>query len=83
MSVIKYPLSTEKAIRDREFNAKFAFIVDRKATKLDIKMALENDFGVHVAKVNTMITPEGKKKAYVQFASPDEVMDLATKLGLM
>lgn len=83
MSVIKYPLSTEKAIREREYGAKFVFVVDRKATKQDILLALKEEFNVTPLSVNTMMTSDGKKKAYVQFSSPEEVMDLATKLGLM
>ena len=41
---IKHPLSTEKAIRLMESENKLLFIVDRKATKKDVKEAVEKMF---------------------------------------
>ena len=65
MNVIKYPLSTEKSIRLMESENKLVFIVERKARKGDIKEELEKIFKVKVKHINTLITPEGKKKAYI------------------
>ncbi|MBU0666264.1 MAG: 50S ribosomal protein L23 [Nanoarchaeota archaeon] len=83
MNIIKYPLSTEKSIRLMESENKLIFIVERKVTKRDIKEALETKFKVKVQKINTLITPSGKKKAYVKFLPETPAIDLATKLGLM
>lgn len=83
MSIIKYPLSTEKSIRLMESENKLVFIVDIKAKKGEIKEELEKTFKVKVVQVRTLITPEGKKKAYVRFAEESPAIDLATKLGLM
>ena len=41
--IIKYPLSTEKAIRLMESENKLVFVVDDKASKQEIKKAIEKD----------------------------------------
>ena len=50
--ILKYPLSTEKSIRQIEFENKLVFVVDRKATKPAVKKAVEELFKVKVAAVN-------------------------------
>ena len=81
--IIKAPISTEKAIRLMEAENKLVFEVDRKATKAIIKTELESMFNVKVKKVNTLIGPDAKKRAYVTFAEDTPAIDLATKLELM
>ncbi len=81
--VIKHPLSTEKAIRLMESENKLLFIVDKKATKKDVKQAVEKMFKVKIEKVNTLVGPDGKKRAYVKFAAENPAIDVATQLGLM
>ena len=46
--VIKRPLITEKAERDREALRQYAFEVHREATKIQVKQAVEKLFNVHV-----------------------------------
>ena len=81
--IIKYPLATEKAVRIMEAENKLVFVVDNKATKKDIKQAVETAFKVKVIRVNTMNTISGKKKAYVKLAIDTPAIDVATQLGLM
>lgn len=52
--VIKKPLITEKNSMLAE-NGVYAFEVDKDATKLDIKMAVEKSFRVKVASVRTQV----------------------------
>jgi ribosomal protein L23 len=59
------------------------FIVDKAATKADIKTAIENQFSTKVVKVNVMNGPDGKKKAYVKFSPETPAIELATNLGMM
>lgn len=80
--VIKYPVSTEKAIRLMEAENKLVFVVDFKATKPEIKKAIEELFKAKVRDVNTLIT-NGKKRAYVRFSPESPAIDIATSLGLM
>jgi large subunit ribosomal protein L23 len=80
---IKYPLATEKAVRLMEAENKLVLIVDRKATKKDIKNAVETLFQVKVLKVTTLHTPDNRKKAYLLLSQETPAIDVATKLGLM
>jgi large subunit ribosomal protein L23 len=53
-SVLKRPLFTEKNDRLKEKFNKFAFEVEMKANKIEVRQAVEQIFGVSVVKVNTM-----------------------------
>lgn len=80
---IKHPLSTEKAIRLMESENKLLFVIDIKANKKDVKEAVEKMFKAKVEKVNTLIGPDGIKRAYVKFSAETPAIDIATQLGLM
>ncbi len=81
--IVKFPLSTEKSIRLLESENKLVFVVDMKATKPEIKQAIEEIFKAKVVKVNTLIAMNGKKKAYVKFSDDTPAIDIATNMGLM
>lgn len=81
--VIKYPLSTEKSIRLMESENKLIFVVNKKATKKDIKQAIEEMFKVEIDKVNVLINVDGEKRAYIKFSQKNPAIDIATKMGLM
>ena len=83
MNIIKYPLATEKAVRYIDAENKLIFVVDKNATKAQIKEAVEEQLKAKVARVNTMNGPDGQKRAYVRFADDSPAIDIATKLGLM
>ena len=53
MSVLKKPLVTEKVSALNE-KGKYGFIVDIEANKVEIKKAVEKQYGVTVESVNTM-----------------------------
>jgi large subunit ribosomal protein L23 len=59
--VIKGPLITEKLDRAREKFRQYSFIVDKKATKVDVARAVETLFKVSVEGVRTNIV-RGKVK---------------------
>ena len=81
--VVKYPLSTEKSIRQMEAENTLIFVVDKKATKQMIKERIEKLYNVKVKKVNTCIDTKNRKKAYITFSEDTPAIDLATQLGLM
>jgi large subunit ribosomal protein L23 len=83
MKIIKHPLSTEKSIRLMEAENKLIFVVDRKATKADIKKEMEEIFNVKVTSVNVQLSNKGYKKAYVRFSDDNPAIDIATHLGLL
>ncbi|XP_041501687.1 60S ribosomal protein L23a-like [Microtus oregoni] len=73
-AIIKFPLTTESAMKKIEDDNTLVFIVDIKANKHQIK---------DVAKVNTLIRPDGEKKAYVRLAPDYDALDVANKIGII
>jgi len=61
INLIKYPILTEKTIRLIEQN-QYSFMVERKATKVAIKAAVEELFDVNVVSVRTAVQPLKKKR---------------------
>ena len=53
MSVLKKPLVTEKVSALNE-KGRYGFFVDINANKVEIKKAVEKQYGVNVVSVNTM-----------------------------
>ena len=82
-NVIKHPHMTEQAMDMVDRENKIVIIVDLDADKKQVKNAVETLFGVTVKKVNTQITPQAQKKAYIRLSKSDDAMDVATKLGMM
>jgi len=79
---IHYPLVTEKAMNDMDFDNKLQFIVDLDAEKGEVADAVEERFGVEVTDVNTMVTMDGEKKAVVTLSEADDAQDVASRLGV-
>jgi large subunit ribosomal protein L23 len=65
MSVLKKPLVTEKVSALNE-KGKYGFIVDTDANKVEIKNAVEKQYGVNVEQVNTMVVMGKKKTRYTK-----------------
>lgn len=61
MSILKRPLVTEKFNKIGEKLNKYAFVVEKKATKPEIQTAVEKLYGVNVESINTMVYA-GKSK---------------------
>ncbi len=80
--IIKKPLITEKTFDLIEKENKLVFMVNRKANKSQIKRAVERIHNVKVIKVNTMITPQGEKKAFIKLHPDYSAQDIAIDLGI-
>ena len=63
--VIKKPIITEKNSLIAEVSNTYAFEVDRKATKIEIRSAVEELFDVKVTSVNTSICRNRSKRTKV------------------
>lgn len=88
LNLIKYPLSTEKAI-NLYSNRQYTFIVARELSKDKIKYILEKIFNVNIIQINTCLLPVKKrrvgrfvgkkaayKKAYVKLKEGNTIADL-------
>jgi large subunit ribosomal protein L23 len=60
-SVLKRPLITEKSTLAKELDNKVLFEVDKRATKIEIRKAVESIFNVKVLSVHT-VSQNGKTK---------------------
>ncbi len=80
--VIIRPVVTEASLDAVENENKLIFYVDRRANKHTIRWAVETLYEVVVEKVNTLIMPDGKKKALVKLSPEYSAADVATQLGI-
>ncbi len=60
--LIKQPLITEKSIDLANQDNIYTFLVDLKATKPQIKAAIEQLYEVEVVRVNTIIMPSKRRR---------------------
>ena len=81
--IISYPLMTESASLMVEKDNKLLFVVNLKASKSDIRQAVEELYEVKVSKVNVLISSQGVKKAFVKLAPEFKASDVAIKLGIL
>merc|ERR1712060_466516 len=73
--VIQCPVTTESAMKKIEEINTLVFLVDIQATKQKIKEAVKSMYDVQTAKVNTLIRPDGEKKAYVHLTQDYDALD--------
>lgn len=67
-----------------EENNTLVFIVDVKANKRQIKLALKKLYDVDTVKVNTLVRPDGSKKAFARLTPDVDALDIAaTKLAIV
>ena len=81
--VILYPLITEKAVNMIEAENKLCFIVNRKATKAEVKEAVEGAYEIKIDSVKVLNDRKGRKKAVVKVNKQFKADDIATKLGVI
>ncbi|HDH41700.1 MAG TPA: 50S ribosomal protein L23 [Candidatus Altiarchaeales archaeon] len=81
--VLLYPLMGEKATILREKENKLTFIVNKDATRDDVKKAVESLYNVKVLKTNIMITTKGKKKAHVKLDPKYSAEEIASHFGVL
>lgn len=54
-TVVIKPIISEKSVVSSGNRRRYTFVVDRMATKLQVKAAIQQQFGVKVHSVNTLI----------------------------
>lgn len=83
MTVLQYPIATEKALNLVEMRNTIVYVVDHTANKTTIKKEFEDTFKVKVDKVNTTIEPYNEKRAYIRLKSGFLASDIAKRLKLV
>lgn len=66
MSILIKPIITEKATNDSELFNRYAFVVDKRANKIEIKDAVETAYGVTISSVKTMNYPVQRSTKYTK-----------------
>ena len=82
-STFLQPLATEKALKIIETYNTLVFLVDPHSNKKQIKEFAEKLYNIKVTKVNTLIRPDGKKKAFIKISPEYEGVDIANKIGII
>jgi large subunit ribosomal protein L23 len=83
MKTLLNPILTEKSFDLLEKENKLVFVVDRKATKNDIKDAVEKRYAVKVESVNLLNEFKRGKKAIVKLMPEFEAGKIISDMGLM
>jgi large subunit ribosomal protein L23Ae len=66
-----------------EDNNTLVFLCDPNATKRQIKAAIADLYEIKAQKVNTLIRPDGQKKAYVRLTNDFDALDVANRIGII
>nr|XP_044991598.1 60S ribosomal protein L23a-like [Jaculus jaculus] len=80
-AIINFPLTTESG-KKIEDNNTLVFTVDVQANEHQIEQAVKKLYDTDVAKVNTLIRPDGEK-AYVRLAHDYDALNVANKIGII
>jgi large subunit ribosomal protein L23 len=84
--IVKHPLLSEKSTYAMNEHGRYSFVVDVRATKTEIKAAIESIYKVRVEKINTVIqkhrakatkfgvtVPAPTKKAIIRLHAEDRI----------
>ena len=82
-SILVQPLSTEKANKSMTERNTLTFLVHNRANKVQIKKAIKDIFNVVPRSINTLVRPDGKKKAFIRLRPEDEAVSVGSKIGLL
>ncbi|MDD3244665.1 MAG: 50S ribosomal protein L23 [Candidatus ainarchaeum sp.] len=81
--IIEYPVITEKTVNLISADNKITFVVNKSATKKEVKAAVEKLYNVKVESVNLLFDRKNRKKAFVKLKKEFNAQDLANKLGIL
>jgi len=81
--IVRSPLATETCMKKVEAQNTLTFLCDVKATKKQIKDAVLSIHGIKAQKINTLIRPDGVKKAFVRLVADQDALDFANRIGII
>jgi large subunit ribosomal protein L23Ae len=82
-SVLAHPLNTEKANKMMTERNTLTFIVHRRANKVQIKKAFNEIHKVKPLSINTLVRPDGQKKAFIRLRPENDAVGVASKMGMI
>lgn len=57
--------------------------MDVRSSKAQVKDAVSKLYDIHTKKINTLIRPDGTKKAYVRLTADYDALDVANRIGII
>lgn len=81
--ILIQPLSSDKNMAKMENENTLVYLVHPRANKVEIKAAFKKLYQATVRSVNTLIRPDGKKKAFIRLGPGSEALKVATKIGIL
>jgi large subunit ribosomal protein L23Ae len=82
-SVLINPINTEKANKAMTERNIITFLIHPRANKIQVKKAFNDIYQIKPKAVNTLVTPQGTKKAYIRLRPENEAVGFASKLGII
>ncbi|PWN94558.1 hypothetical protein FA09DRAFT_302864 [Tilletiopsis washingtonensis] len=82
-TTILFPLNTESAMKKIEEENTLVMICDRRSNKRQIKAAVKQLYDCDALAINTLIRPDGRKKAYIRLTPDQDALDMASRVGLL
>lgn len=83
IQILKHTHLTEKAMNNVESLNELVFVADIRASKPEIKKAIEDQYKVKVVRINTLIDQKKRKKVTVRLSEETPAIDIATRLGMI
>uniref|UniRef100_A0A060TJ14 Large ribosomal subunit protein uL23 n=1 Tax=Blastobotrys adeninivorans TaxID=409370 RepID=A0A060TJ14_BLAAD len=81
--IIVSHVNSEGAIKKIEESNTLVLRVDVKANKHQIKQAVKKLYNADALKVNTLVRPDGTKKAFVRLTADHDALDVASRAGFI
>jgi len=81
--ILRNPLTTESAMKKIEEINTLVFLCDTRANKRQIRDAVQSLYEVKCSKINTLVRPDGIKKAYVHLTPDYDALDVANRIGVI
>ncbi|SMN19506.1 similar to Saccharomyces cerevisiae YOL127W RPL25 Primary rRNA-binding ribosomal protein component of the large (60S) ribosomal subunit [Maudiozyma saulgeensis] len=79
--IIEQPITSETAMKKVEDGNILVFQVSLKSNKHQIKQAVKELYDVDVMSVNTLVRPNGTKKAFIRLTAEYDALDIANRIG--
>jgi len=83
LTFFKSPVTTESSMKKIQSSNTIILMFDVRSTKKNIKFLMEKIYKTKVTRINTLITPQGYKKAFVKLSPNHDALDIANKIGFI
>nr|UXY86652.1 60S ribosomal protein L23A [Cryptomonas paramecium] len=82
-NIVKHPLVTEASMKKIQYENTVTIVTDPSTTKKEIFKFIKVSYKTLPVKINTLIQPNGNKKAFIKFPSHYDALDVANKIGFI